>query len=156
MNAFPGTARAVEAAINAIKVGSIQEAERRGKMASNRTASSLSVFVVAHPFGVTGVLEGNDNWKYWGNGRGPGKMPPIAPIQDWIDATGHDLNAWAVAKGIAKRGTRDFRIKAPNIVITAINSFENGAGMDKLEEEAGKEMEDAIVDSVHLNLKGRG
>lgn len=155
MNAFPGTARAVEAAINAIKVGSIQEAEQRGKMASGRTASSLSVFVVAHPFGVTGVLEGNDNWKYWGNGRGPGRMPPIRPIQDWIDATGSDLNAWAVAKSIAAKGTRDFQLKQPNIVLTAVAQFENGQGMDNLENEAGKEMEDKVVELTYLKLTRR-
>lgn len=155
MNAFPGTVRAVDIAVNEIKARAIEEAERRGKVATRGTLNSLSVTAFSTPFGATGVLEGNDNWKYVGNGRGPGKMPPVRPIQDWIDATGRDLNAWAVAKGIAKQGTRDFRAGAPNVFISAIDAFENGAGMDRLEETAGKEMEDAIVNSIRLNLNAR-
>lgn len=38
-------------------------------------------------------------------GRRPGAMPPIQAIEDWIRVKGLDLNPWAVAKSIARRGT---------------------------------------------------
>lgn len=43
------------------------------------------------------------------NGRKPGSLPPVQAIEDWIQAKGLDLNPWAVAKSIAKKGTTIFR-----------------------------------------------
>lgn len=39
-------------------------------------------------------------------GRSPGKMPPVASIKSWIDEHNLDLNAYAVARNIAKFGTK--------------------------------------------------
>lgn len=155
MSAFPLSLRAVDLGINEIKARAIEEAERRGKIATRGTLNTLSVAAFSTAHGATGILEGEEQWKYVGNGRGPGKMPPVMNIQRWIDATGSDLNAWAVAKGIAKRGSKDWRNNAPNVFLSAIDDFENGGGLDRLEETAGQEMEDAIVDSVRLNLTAR-
>ena len=46
---------------------------------------------------------------YMMNGRGPGKMPPIDKIQQWINNKKLTLNAYAVATMIKDKGTLQFR-----------------------------------------------
>jgi len=48
---------------------------------------------------------------YMEYGRPPGKMPPIEAIEPW--AKRHKLNAWAVAKTIAKKGIEVGTIESP-------------------------------------------
>ena len=38
-------------------------------------------------------------------GRGPGKMPPLEPIESWMKAKGLEGSAWAIRQHIAKFGT---------------------------------------------------
>lgn len=38
-------------------------------------------------------------------GRGPGKMPPVAPIESWMEEKGLEGSAWAIRKHIADFGT---------------------------------------------------
>lgn len=38
-------------------------------------------------------------------GRGPGKMPPQEPIEDWMSRYGIKGNSWAIRYKIAKEGT---------------------------------------------------
>ena len=38
-------------------------------------------------------------------GRGPGKMPPLEPIESWMKAEGLEGSAWAIRKHIADFGT---------------------------------------------------
>ena len=38
-------------------------------------------------------------------GRGPGKMPPLEPIESWMEAKGLEGSAWAIRKHIAEFGT---------------------------------------------------
>ena len=38
-------------------------------------------------------------------GRGPGKMPPLQPIESWMKAKGLEGSAWAIRKHIADFGT---------------------------------------------------
>ena len=47
------------------------------------------------------------------HGRGPGKQPPIAAIRDWIDRYNIPRNEWAVAKKIAREGTRGNNFLSP-------------------------------------------
>jgi len=59
-------------------------------------------------------------------GRRPGaKPPPIKSIREWISRKGLDLNAYAVAKSIGKKG-----IKATNIYTGAIVDFKNDIDLD--------------------------
>lgn len=40
-------------------------------------------------------------------GRGPGKMPPIEPIREWVQKKGIESGVeWAIAKNISKYGTK--------------------------------------------------
>ena len=38
-------------------------------------------------------------------GRGPGKMPPLEPIESWMKAKGLEGSAWAIRQHIADFGT---------------------------------------------------
>jgi hypothetical protein len=38
-------------------------------------------------------------------GRGPGKMPPLEPIESWMETKGLTGSAWAIRKHIAEFGT---------------------------------------------------
>lgn len=38
-------------------------------------------------------------------GRGPGRMPPLEPIESWMEAKGLTGSAWAIRKHIAEFGT---------------------------------------------------
>jgi hypothetical protein len=58
----------------------------------------------AHGTGfVSGHLEADDYWRYVGNGRGPGGMPPVDNIRAWLERAGIAASPWAIAKSIAKR-----------------------------------------------------
>jgi len=79
-------------------------------------------------------------------GRRPGGRPPISVIQAWIDAKGLDLNAFAVATSIAKKGTLLFQNKDPR--------YSNPSGVlldpipnliDKLEVDIFKEIETELL-----------
>lgn len=43
--------------------------------------------------------------KYMLYGRGPGKMPPQEPIEDWMNRYGIVGSSWAIRYKIAKEGT---------------------------------------------------
>jgi len=63
--------------------------------------------------GTKVIFEGvaPDYYIFVDKGRRAGaKMPPIKPIQQWIKQKGLDLNAFAVAKSIAKKGIKPTRI----------------------------------------------
>lgn len=140
-------------AINAIRALSIAEMERRGKVATGRTISTLSTVVTSSPGFVTGELQGESQWKFVGNGRGPGGVPPIGPIQAWIAAKGLDISAWAVAKSMAKRGSKDFRNNAPNVFLSAIDDWEQKGGLDKTTDEVAGHFEQQVVTATVKGFK---
>lgn len=153
MSTFPNTIKALDLAINEVKARAIEEAERRGKIATRGTLNSLSVSVTPMPWGGVARMEGEEQWKFVGNGRGPGGMPPVGRLQAWINAKGLDLSAWAVARKMAREGSRDYRNRAPNVFLSAVDDFEQGGGLDRLEADAADEMEDVAADAVVRNLK---
>jgi len=111
---------------------------------------------VAHGTGfVTGQLETDDYWRWVGNGRGPGKMPPVDSIAAWVARAGIAASPWAIAKSIAKRGTRNFRQGKTNIFSDGIDKWEDGASIAAAEDAAGRELEDAAIDVLRTNLKPR-
>lgn len=66
-------------------------------------------------------------------GRAPGKQPPINKIIQFVKKKGiifknstEEGTAWAIAKSIAKKGTKNYVPGAPNVFEEAINKhFEN-------------------------------
>lgn len=108
----------------------------------------------AHGTGfVSGHLEADDYWRYVGNGRGPGGMPPVDNIRAWLERAGIAASPWAIAKSIAKKGTRAHQRGDKNIFETSIDKWEAGPSVAAAEEAAGVELEDAAIDVIRTNLK---
>lgn len=108
----------------------------------------------AHGTGfVSGHLEADDYWRYVGNGRGPGGMPPVDNIRAWLERAGIAASPWAIAKSIAKKGTRAHQRGDKNIFETSIDKWEAGPSVAAAEEAAGVELEDAAIDVLRTNLK---
>lgn len=142
----------MQEAMRELRALSIQEGERRGKRATGRTFDTLSTYVVQGPNSVTGVMEGEEQWRYVGNGRGPGKMPPLQPIAAWVAARGLDISAWAVARSIAKRGSKDWRNRAPNVFVSAFEDWQkDGAG--RFENKLAGTFEQQVMEVTINNLK---
>lgn len=59
--------------------------------------------------------------------RAGAKQTPTKPIEKWIKQKGLDLNAFAVARSIAKKG-----IKATNIYTNAIKEFKEEIDLDSV------------------------
>lgn len=77
-------------------------------------------------------------------GRGPGKQPPLDPILQWVSEKGvifegstKEGTAWAIAKSIAKNGTKNWKPGAPDIVKKAIEEH-NRDFLKKLADRGGK------------------
>ena len=104
---------------------------------------------------VSGHLETDDYWRWVGNGRGPGGMPPVDSIAAWVRRAGIDASPWAIAKTIAAKGSRDFRLKRANVFEAGLDKWEGGQSIAAAEDAAGKELEDAAVDVLRTNLKRR-
>lgn len=145
-------ARAVSDAINTIRQMSIDELERRGKVATGRTISTLATSVTISGAAITGTLTGEAQWQWVGNGRPPGGMPPIGPIRQWVEAKGLNISPWAVAKGIALRGSKDFRDKKTNVFMDAFEQYDSGK-VKELEDRVGKVYEQQAIDLAIKNLK---
>jgi hypothetical protein len=99
----------------------------RNKNATNSTTNGIAVIPSQGQGFGQALLEADSTWKWVGNGRGPGKMPPVAPIQAWINARGLTLNAWGVARKIGLKGSKDFREKRRNVFLQGIETWEKEA-----------------------------
>lgn len=130
-----------------------EEATERGKVATGQTLNSLRTSVLATPSFVAGTLTGAENWRWWGNGRGPGRMPPIGPIETWVHARGLDISPWAVAKKIAREGSRDFRLGRQNVVDACLEPWQDGAAFKGVGEAGVEVFGGAYVQAVQSTFK---
>ena len=134
-------------------IGAIMD-ERR-KVATGETKRSMTTEVNSYEnlqgqtFGITARLSANANWKWVGNGRGPGGMPPVQNIQRWIDAKGLSLSAWAVAKRIAKDGSLDYRRGNTNVFDDGIAEWQSNVNLIA----AAEGIADSIGDTVVVDLQ---
>lgn len=101
-----------------VKTKVIAQQRAMGIEASGRSADSLRIESTE----LSGELYGAEAFRYQqdGVGRKPGNMPPIKSIEQWIKDKGLELNAWAVAKSIAKKGTTIYQRKRRGLTIGAI------------------------------------
>lgn len=99
--------------------------DEKGKTASGKTKRAIKNEIQLTASGVDQNFTAPSHWKYLGNGRGPGKPPPVQSIKDWLkNKQGvQELNAYAIAKKIGKEGSRDYRLKRPNIFIEEVEGF---------------------------------
>jgi hypothetical protein len=91
-------------------------------------------------------------------GRGPGKMPPVEPIIDWVEAKGiikgdqtAEGTAWAIAKSISKKGTKNYVRNAPNAIEEAIQAHFNDYS-NKLSKLTTFQINEEIVKIVEQNI----
>lgn len=138
-------------------IGAIMD-ERR-KVATGETKRSMTTEVNSfeniqgQTFGITARLSANANWKWVGNGRGPGGMPPVANIQRWIDAKGLSLSAWAVAKRIAKDGSLDHRRGNTNVFDDGIAEWQSNTNLIAAAEGIAESIGDTVVVDLQTALR---
>lgn len=119
--------------------------EARGKNATGRTARRIQTAALAGPTFAVGTLTMEEQWKYVGNGRGPGRMPPIANIQRWIDARGLTISAYVIARKIGAEGSKDYREKHTNVILDAVVDWEIDA-IGKVEVMGAENLMDRTVE----------
>jgi hypothetical protein len=116
----------IEDFLNAIKDELIAYLDTNDRNASGRSKNSLTVTADA----TSGQLTGAKWIEYTFRGRAPGKLPPISALIEWCASRGLPRSmAWAVAKIIAREGTKLYREgrNVLNEIITAehIEKFKN-------------------------------
>lgn len=114
-------------AVEKLRAGVRKIMVERNKNATGGTSSGIAVIASQGQGFGQALLEADSTWKWVGNGRGPGRMPPIAPIQAWINARGLSLSAWGVARKIGAEGSKDFREKRRNVFLQGIETWEKEA-----------------------------
>lgn len=144
--------RAVEKAMLDLPSRIREESDYRGKVASGKTLASLRTAVLTAPKYVVGTLTGGDWWKFVGNGRGPGKMPPVGPIESWLASRGLDYSPWAVAKKIAAEGSRDYRLGRTNIFEDSFNAWQDSDAIKDVGMAGAKAFGDAFVQQTKLTF----
>lgn len=101
------------------------ELVRRGHKATGSLSQSVRVTVLSGQTFVVAEGRALDHWKYVGNGRGPGKQPPTAPIRRWLRAKGQDERlAFPIARKIGREGSKDFREGNENVFGGKIREFQ--------------------------------
>ncbi len=97
----------VEEFLTGIQQEMIAYLDANNRNASGRSAASIQVQNVSN---TGGQLIGADWIEYTFRGRGPGKMPPMNAIIDWLNSRGLPRGmAWSIAKKIAEQGTALYR-----------------------------------------------
>lgn len=114
-----------------------QELKSAGKSATGSLISNTRGTTKVSGSRIIFEATAPEHYVFVDKGRRPGaKQPPLKPIQEWIKRKGLDLNAFAVARSIAKKG-----IKATNIYTSAINRFKEDIDLDSvLSKEVTKEL----------------
>lgn len=99
-----------------------QEQQDKGMTASGLSSQSLRSVIGKD----SAQIYGSDYWKYQTGGRGPGGMPPVQSIENWIISKGIPVAgsvegmAWAIAKKIEKNGTDVFEGKRDGVQFSEI------------------------------------
>lgn len=98
-------------------------------MVASDVDSYVSEKSVIKQEGVSSVsLFTQEHYQFAKYGRGPGKQPPINKIIDFVKKKGiifenstQEGTAWAIAKSIAKNGTKGYTPNAPNALQESID-----------------------------------
>lgn len=89
----------------------------KGLDASGTASKSLNV----RQRGLVLSSVGADYFEYINRGRPPGKYPPLEAIERWVDFKDPTISAFAVARTIAKKGTRIYRNRSLGIELEKKN-----------------------------------
>lgn len=134
----------VEEFLNRVKDRLIEDYKRKGLRASGLTANLLKVEKV----GERWVLRTPDYFIFEILGRGPGGLPPLEAIRDWVTSKGiEQKHIFPIAKKIANEGTRIFKGEAEGIDFVGIFEDERNKFMREFADEQSEEIADAIISS---------
>lgn len=94
-------------------------------------------------------------------GRGPGKMPPLDPLIEWVSKKGIVSGgpseargaAFAIAKSISKKGTKNYVPNAPNALEEALDKHMN-TYVTKINEKHVNDTVRKLEKSYNEELKG--
>lgn len=96
-----------------------QELRAAGKSATGELISETKGETTTSGNVVKWEGKAPEHYEFVDKGRRAGATPPpVKPIQQWINQKGLELNAYAVAKSIGKKG-----IKATNIYTNNVDQF---------------------------------
>lgn len=130
------------------RVAIVDQQIKQGYDATHDSANSLRVDVK----GTEGALYGSKAFVFMVHGTGKykeGSHPPIAALEKWIKARNLTMSAWALAKSIAKRGTRRWRGEREGLDLTGAIDV----GREKFREALGKSYADKIVDIIRAKTQ---
>lgn len=127
-------------AMNTLRANVQAGMEQRGKNATGNTSRRVEVLSFGSEFTGEAALEADSQWKYVGNGRGPGGRPPIDNLRQWIAARGLSISPYALAEKITKEGSRDFRLGRTNVFLDQITAWE-GKDLPQAEDRFAAEAE---------------
>lgn len=122
------------------------EMVRRGNKATGELSQSTRITVLSGNTYVIAEGHALSHWKYAGNGRGPGKQPPVKALRPWLRAKGLPEGlAYPIAKKIGKEGSKDFQLKNENIYSGRIRVFQE-QGRFYLGKEAHADIKELILE----------
>ena len=137
--------KAVRDTMNAMLDDIVKETLNRGKSATGSLINSNRATVLAGNTYVIAEGRAAEHWKYAGNGRGPGKMPPTRALHPWLRAKGIDIRAaFPIARKMAKEGSEDYRKRGTNIYTDVITRYREGNKFD-FTEQATKAITEMVV-----------
>ena len=128
--------QAVEAFISDFRNEAVLTLENgRDGVTYNATNALTRSLVADVSVGFTGTTEaslsGLSHWRFVGNGRGPGKRPPLDPLIRWAKAKGiADTDsearslAYVVARSISLYGTVDHQAGGVNVFLQLVEDFQ--------------------------------
>lgn len=115
----------------------IPQYNKLGLRASGNWARSLESKAIGNTINIMGA----DYTYYMMHGRASGKQPPIQAIALWLKQRGIQANPYAVAKTIAKKGTKTYQ-KRGNDLLSVLDESKN-------KQEIGKQIGQIVVnDSI--------
>ncbi len=131
--------------LNRVKDRLIEDHNAKGLKASGLTERLLKVTGSGNKW----RLQTPDYFIFEILGRGPGNMPPIEEIEQWVISKGLPKgSAWPIAKTIAKEGTRIFKREAEGIDFQGIFDEEMKIFLKEFGDEQAKKIADATVQSM--------
>lgn len=92
--------------LSGLKKGLLQLEYRAKQEAPTNTGMLRNKFEMAI-YGLKGTLSNSSKYaQFVHDGRAPGKMPPIWPIEQWATRKGINIPAFVIARSIARKWTK--------------------------------------------------
>ncbi len=135
----------IEDFLNRVRDRLVEDYERKGLRASGLTEKLLKVTGSGNKW----TLETPDYFIFEILGRGPGEIPPLEEIRNWVISKGLPIkSAVPIAKVIGAEGTKIFKREAEGIDFQGIFDEEMKLFLREFGDEKAKEIADVVVESM--------